>query len=77
VEGLIVEIENDDLGYDASVIPDLGADETELDRLRGILRRDQGEPNPSSDIASATGPQGLQLLAIRSSPISKFGISDH
>ncbi|KAG5953375.1 hypothetical protein E4U58_000447 [Claviceps cyperi] len=68
LEDLIAEIENDDLGYDVSVIPDLGADETELDKLRGILRRGQGEPNPSSDIASATGPQDLQLPAIRSTP---------
>ncbi|KAG6038291.1 hypothetical protein E4U19_000859 [Claviceps sp. Clav32 group G5] len=74
VEDLIAKIENDDLGYDVSVIADLGADETELDRLCGILRRGQGEPNPSSDIAFATGPQGLQLLAIPSTPISDIGV---
>ncbi|KAG5934724.1 hypothetical protein E4U59_006014 [Claviceps monticola] len=66
LEDLITEIENDDLGYP----PMLGADETELDRLRGILCRGQGELNPSSDIADATGPQGPQMPAIRSTPIS-------
>ncbi|KAG5961373.1 hypothetical protein E4U58_004262 [Claviceps cyperi] len=74
LEDLITEIENDDLGYDVSVIPNLGADETELDRLRGILRRGQGEPNPSSDNADATGSQGLQMPAVRSTPISDIGV---
>ncbi|KAG6294009.1 hypothetical protein E4U09_002748, partial [Claviceps aff. purpurea] len=69
LEDLVTEIENDDL-----VIPNLGADETELDKLRGILRRGQGELNPSSDIADATGPQGLQMPAIRSTPISDIGV---
>ncbi|KAG6136665.1 hypothetical protein E4U38_001272 [Claviceps purpurea] len=69
LEDLVTEIENDDL-----VIPNLGADETELDKLRGILRRGQGELNPSSDIADATGPQGLQMSAIRSTPISDIGV---
>ncbi|KAG6315654.1 hypothetical protein E4U44_001228 [Claviceps purpurea] len=74
LEYLIAEIENDDLGYDVSAIPDLGADETELDRLRGITRRGQGELKPSSHIASATGPQGLQMPAIRSTPISDIRV---
>ncbi|KAG5935904.1 hypothetical protein E4U60_002883 [Claviceps pazoutovae] len=74
LEDLITEIENDDLGHDVSVIPNLGADETELDRLRGILRRGQSELNPSSDIADATGPQGLQMSAIRSTPIPDIGV---
>ncbi|KAG6044161.1 hypothetical protein E4U17_000658, partial [Claviceps sp. LM77 group G4] len=41
LEDLVADIEDDDLGYDVSVIPDLDADEPELDRLRGILRRGQ------------------------------------
>ncbi|KAG5936321.1 hypothetical protein E4U59_005076 [Claviceps monticola] len=61
LEDLITEIENDDLGHDVSVISNLGADETELDRLRGILRRGQGELNPSSDIADATGPVSVGI----------------
>ncbi|KAG6200125.1 hypothetical protein E4U50_007211 [Claviceps purpurea] len=74
LEDLITDIENDDLGYDVSVIPNLGADETELDRLRGILRRGQGEPSPSSANADATGSQGLQMPAVRSTPISDIGV---
>ncbi|KAG6165825.1 hypothetical protein E4U27_008320, partial [Claviceps purpurea] len=74
LEDLVADIENDDLGYDVSVIPDLGADEPELDRLRGILRRGQGEANASSEIASATGPQRLPMPAIRSTPIPDIGL---
>ncbi|KAG6071713.1 hypothetical protein E4U15_007351, partial [Claviceps sp. LM218 group G6] len=73
LEDLITEIENDDLGYDVSVIPNLGADESELDRLRGMLRRGQGEPNPSSDHVDPAGSQGLQVPAVRSTPISDLG----
>ncbi|KAG5951950.1 hypothetical protein E4U58_000976 [Claviceps cyperi] len=70
LEDLIAETENDDLEYDVSVIPDLGADEMDLDRLRGILRRGQGEPNPSSDIASAsaTGRASRPPTASHSEP---------
>ncbi|KAG6235614.1 hypothetical protein E4U25_004626 [Claviceps purpurea] len=63
LEDLVTEIENDDL-----VIPNLGADETELDKLRGILRRGQGELNPSSDIADATGPQGFKCQPFGAHP---------
>ncbi|KAG5956418.1 hypothetical protein E4U58_006590 [Claviceps cyperi] len=57
-----------------ALIPNLGADETELDRLRGILRRGQGEPNLSSDNADATGSQGLRMPAVGSTPISDIGV---
>ncbi|KAG6065301.1 hypothetical protein E4U16_000489 [Claviceps sp. LM84 group G4] len=74
LEDLVADIEDDDLGYDVSVIPDLDADEPELDRLRGILRRGQGEPNASSEIASAIRPQRLSMRAIRRTPISYLGL---